>query len=123
MLRETWLSLIGIAWIRQVQLSARSETAGNLGTSDALFALDADHLRLLDDAHFLAGCEVHKSADSVGELAVGVWNTSWVVGDEETKLEFWVMVQNVKVLQTYRCCVIVGCSSSASPWWYYFASI
>jgi len=49
-------------------------------------------LRLLDDAYFLAGCEVHKSADGVGKFAVGVWNASWIVGDEETKLEFRVMV-------------------------------
>ena len=92
MLSKAWLSLIGIAWIRQIQLSARTETAGDLGASDALFALDADHLRLLDDAYFLTRCEVHKSADSVGKFTVGVWNASWVVGDEETKLEFWVMV-------------------------------
>lgn len=81
MLSKTWLSLIGIAWIRQVQLAACTETAGDLGTSDALFALDTDHLRLLDDAYFLTGCEVHKSADSAGEFAVGVWDTSRVVCD------------------------------------------
>lgn len=92
MLGETWLSLICVAWVRQIQLSARAETAGDFSASDALFALDADHLRLLDNAYFLAGCEVHKSADGVGKFAVGIWNASWIVGDEETKLEFRVMV-------------------------------
>jgi hypothetical protein len=55
---------------------------------------------------------MNKGANTAGKSSVGVWDASWVVGDEKTKLELWVVVENVKVLETNSCCVIVGYSWS-----------
>jgi hypothetical protein len=50
---------------------------------------------------------MHKGADAAGKSSVGVWDASWVVGNEKAELEFGVVVENVKVLETNSCCVIV----------------
>lgn len=55
---------------------------------------------------------MNKGANAAGELSIGIWDAGWVVGDEKAELEFGVVVENVKVLETNSCCVIVGYSRS-----------
>lgn len=55
---------------------------------------------------------MNKGANAAGEFSIGVRNAGWVVGDEKAELEFGVVVENVKVLETNSCCVIVGYSRS-----------
>lgn len=111
MLSKSRLSLILIARISKIKLSASAETTSNLGASHTLLALNAYHLRLLDNADFFTGGKMHKSANTVGKSAVGVRNSSWIIGDEKAELKFWVIVEDVEVFQAYGSCVVVGCFS------------
>lgn len=44
------------------------------------FALDTDHLTVLDDTYLVAS-EVHQDADAGGKFALRVWDASGIVGD------------------------------------------
>jgi hypothetical protein len=47
---------------------------------------------LLDDAYFLAGSQMHESADAAGKFSIRVWDASWVVSNEKAELELWVVI-------------------------------
>jgi hypothetical protein len=50
---------------------------------------------------------MNKGANTAGESSIGIWDTSRVVSNEKAELEFGVVVENVKVLKTNSCSVVV----------------
>lgn len=109
MLGETRLSLVRVAWISELQLPAGPNAGLDARLLGPAFTLDTDHLRLLGDANLGAGSEMDKDRDTAGETALGIRNGGWIVGDEETELELWVMVKDVIVLQARCRRIVIGC--------------
>jgi hypothetical protein len=111
-LRKPGLGVVSVARVRELQLAPRAHAALDPLPLGASLALDADHLGLLDDANLGTGGEVHENADAAGEAALGVWDGGWVVGDQETELEFRVVVQDVIVLEACSRGIVVCCTES-----------
>lgn len=108
MLRKPRLRLIRVTRERKLQLPTRPQAPLDLARLGTLLALDADHLRPLDDVERGAFGEVHEDLDGAGEAALGVGDGGWVVGDEEAHLELGVVVEDVVVLETFGGGLVVG---------------
>ena len=109
-LRKSRRRAISIAGVCQVEHTSSAETTFNLPPARAPLALDADHLRLLGDADLISGDQMNKDSDAAWEVSLGIRDGGRVVGNEKPKFEFWVVVEDMVMLQTKGCSIAICCS-------------